>query len=50
VHREVDELVCLQSPPHFQAVGQFYQRFDQTDDRQVIALLRDAAARYTLPP
>lgn len=47
---EVDELVCLQSPPHFQAVGQFYQCFDQTEDQQVMALLRDAAARYTFPP
>lgn len=35
-----DEVVCLQAPAHFQAVGQFYHRFDQVDDDEVIALLR----------
>ena len=34
-----DEVVCLQAPAHFQAVGQFYHRFDQVDDDEVIALL-----------
>lgn len=36
---EVDELVVLDVPPGFFAVGQFYQRFDQTTDREVEALL-----------
>lgn len=35
-----DEVVCLQAPPQFQAVGQFYQRFEQVDDAEVIALLK----------
>ncbi|MEN9903949.1 MAG: hypothetical protein RLZZ555_514 [Pseudomonadota bacterium] len=35
-----DELVCLEAPPQFQAVGQFYHRFDQVGDDEVIALLR----------
>lgn len=35
-----DDVVCLQAPPRFQAVGQFYRRFDQVDDDEVIALLR----------
>lgn len=34
-----DELVCLQMPPGFEAVGQFYARFDQVSDDEVMALL-----------
>ena len=35
-----DEVVCLQAPENFQAVGQFYRHFPQVDDKEVIALLR----------
>ena len=35
-----DAVVCLQTPAHFQAVGQFYRHFEQVDDGEVIALLR----------
>jgi len=35
----VDELVCLEIPPFFYAVGAFYQRFPQVSDDEVIALL-----------
>ena len=34
-----DEVVCLEAPPFFQAVGQFYRHFPQVDDDEVIALL-----------
>lgn len=34
-----DEVVCLQTPWGFQAVGQFYEDFDQVSDDEVIALL-----------
>jgi putative phosphoribosyl transferase len=34
-----DEVVCLQTPPFFSAVGQWYERFDQTDDDEVRELL-----------
>ena len=37
-----DEVVCLETPSFFQAVGQFYQHFPQVDDEEVIALLRGA--------
>lgn len=40
IEREVDELVCLQTPSWFMAVGQFFQDFRQVDDDEVIALLR----------
>jgi putative phosphoribosyl transferase len=40
-----DRVVCLATPPHFYAVGQWYDRFDEVTDEQVIAALsRDAAA------
>jgi predicted phosphoribosyltransferase len=39
-----DEVVCLDTPHFFHAVGQFYADFRQVDDAEVIALLRAAAA------
>jgi len=36
---EVDEVVCLFGASHFYAVGQFYERFDQTSDEEVRDLL-----------
>ena len=36
-----DEVFCLSAPDDFQAVGQFYRHFDQVEDDEVIALLRD---------
>jgi predicted phosphoribosyltransferase len=37
-----DEVVCLQVPPHFGSVGQFYGSFPQLEDEEVIALLANA--------
>ncbi len=34
-----DEVVCLLVPSDFSAVGEFYEDFEQTDDREVIDLL-----------
>jgi predicted phosphoribosyltransferase len=34
-----DELVCLETPANFQAVGQFYRDFRQVEDQDVVALL-----------
>src|SRR5439155_6984197 len=39
LEQEVDELVCLQCPPLFYAVGAWYEDFSQTEDEEVIALL-----------
>jgi putative phosphoribosyl transferase len=35
-----DEVICLLTPPDFQAVGQFYRDFPQVTDDEVIALLK----------
>jgi predicted phosphoribosyltransferase len=37
-----DEVVCLQAPMLFQAVGQFYADFPQVDDSEVEAILKEA--------
>jgi putative phosphoribosyl transferase len=34
-----DEVVCLEAPADFQAVGQFYGDFPQVEDEEVVALL-----------
>jgi predicted phosphoribosyltransferase len=38
-----DEVVCLQAPEYFSAVGQWYANFDQTTDEEVRRLLADQA-------
>lgn len=35
-----DRITCLESPRDFYAVGQFYRDFTQTEDEEVVALLR----------
>lgn len=40
---DVDELVCLQTPRDFHAVGQFYVDFRPTEDGEVVDLLERAA-------
>jgi len=42
VRNYADEVVCLEAPEGFYAVGQFYLDFRQVDDSEVIALLRSA--------
>ena len=44
IARIADELVCLQAPAFFSAVGQWYQDFSQTSDAEVERLLRDGGA------
>jgi predicted phosphoribosyltransferase len=39
VRREVDELVCLETPPSFYAVGQAYAHFAPVSDEEVEAVL-----------
>jgi putative phosphoribosyl transferase len=41
---ECDEVVCLDTPEPFMAVGQWYLSFPQTSDDQVISLLDEAGA------
>jgi len=41
----VDELVCIETPLTFMAVGLHYQDFTQTSDREVVDLLRRSSAK-----
>lgn len=34
-----DEVVCLETPANFRAVGQFYERFDQVSDDEAVQYL-----------
>lgn len=47
VGQYADDVVCLQTPEGFYAIGQFYRSFPQVEDREVIALLRAANAPVT---
>jgi hypothetical protein len=46
VRRWCDEVVCLDCPHDFRAIGQFYQDFRQVEDEEVLAILR----RFTSVP
>jgi len=37
---KVDEFICLQTPEPFFAIGNWYENFDQTEDSEVIDLLK----------
>lgn len=40
-----DEVVCLDSPEEFYAVGQFYADFSQVEDEEVVAVLAQCAKK-----
>ena len=39
VQAHADEVICLEAPANFHAVGQFYRDFRQVEDSEVIAVL-----------
>ncbi|MEN3534735.1 phosphoribosyltransferase [Microbispora sp. ZYX-F-249] len=43
LRRDADEVVCLDTPDHFYAIGAWYDDFSQTRDEDVIECLRQAA-------
>ena len=45
-----DELVCVDTPRDFYAIGQFYADFSQATDDEVVACLQAAAAPASRPP
>lgn len=47
--RDADEVVVLETPPAFWAIGQFYEDFSQTSDAEVVELLLRAATRPAQP-
>mgnify|MGYP001180489500 CR=1 FL=1 len=47
LRNEADEVVCLEEPAYFQAIGLYYRDFRQLKDQDVIALMDAARARVT---
>lgn len=45
VSADADDTVCLRQPPNFFAVGQFYMRFYQVEDEDVLHLMEEEALR-----
>jgi uncharacterized protein (TIGR00369 family) len=41
---DADEVICLEMPARFLAIGEWYEDFAQTSDEEVVALLRAARA------
>lgn len=39
---EIDEVICLETPYNFHAVGQFYEEFFQVSDQEAIKLLEES--------
>ena len=41
---EADDVVLIEAPPRFLAVGEWYRDFEQVSDEEVVAMLREAGA------
>jgi len=55
LRRDADEVICLETPARFFAIGEFYDDFTQTSDAEVVALLdragnRPLASAASTPP
>jgi putative phosphoribosyl transferase len=50
LHDEVDEIVCVNTPEDFYAVGQWYEDFSQTSDDEVRELLNRAKEQFEPAP
>ncbi len=40
LEKEVDELICIETPPFFYAIGAHYKNFPQVSDEEVIKILK----------
>jgi predicted phosphoribosyltransferase len=49
LRREADVVVCLSSPAHFRALGDFYHDFGQLSDADVLAAMKAAGHPRSMP-
>ena len=42
---DCDEMLVARVPSYFSAVGQFYLRFEQVEDEEVLSILKEEALR-----
>lgn len=45
LEREADSVICPYVPAYFYAIGQFFENFEQVDDREVVEILQAYAQR-----
>ncbi|MFP2994422.1 phosphoribosyltransferase family protein [Spongiivirga sp. MCCC 1A20706] len=45
---DIHEIICLQTPDHFKAVGQFYDDFTSVSDEEAIRILENANSNNAL--
>lgn len=50
LRREVDDLICLETPEHFFAVGEWYRDFEQVGDAEVRKLLAESRQQLRKHP
>ncbi|HWP47585.1 MAG TPA: phosphoribosyltransferase family protein [Candidatus Limnocylindrales bacterium] len=48
IEKEADEVVCLEVPPVFFAIGDFFEDFSQVSDEEVVAILQQSNSKHTL--
>lgn len=44
IAQQVDDLICLEVPVNFNAVGQFYEDFEQVEDDAIVEILKKHSA------
>lgn len=49
LEKAADEVVCLEAPEEFSAVGAFYEKFDPVEDNEAMRLLKEANSTENLP-
>ncbi|CAG8433554.1 6300_t:CDS:2 [Diversispora eburnea] len=47
--KEVDNIICTMVPRNLGGIGQFYVDFSQTEDAEVLELLKKAEEKYSVP-
>ena len=43
--KDTDETICLQAPPFFSALSQFYLQFNQVEDEELLEILRQESKK-----
>jgi len=43
--QDADETICLQAPPFFSAISQFYSYFNQVEDEELLEILQEESKR-----
>jgi predicted phosphoribosyltransferase len=47
--QDADETICLQAPPFFSAISQFYSYFNQVEDEELLEILQEEYKRRSEP-